>query len=129
MARKTTNNNKNHRFTINNVSYTAKPFDFFMVCELEDMGVSFERIDKIPMNLMCAYFAICADVTKEEAAQLIQDHLINGGSLDDITEPIAKEMNDSDFFHALSKKQEQTSTEIPGTGSTAEKEPNEKIEP
>ena len=38
-----------NRFTVNGVTYTAKPFDFDMVCELEDMGVSFERIDKMPM--------------------------------------------------------------------------------
>ena len=46
------------RFIINKVSYIAKPFDFDMVCELEDMGVTFERIDKMPMNLIRAYFAI-----------------------------------------------------------------------
>lgn len=100
-----------NRFTVNKVTYTAKPFDFDLVCDLEDMGVTFERIDKMPMSLIRAYFAICADVSKEQAAELIQKHLIDGGKIDDITEPMAKEMNDSDFFRALAEKQEQDSVQ------------------
>jgi len=99
-----------NRFTINGVTYSAKPFDFDMVCQLEEMGVTFERIDKMPMSIIRAYFAICAGISKEQAAELIQNHLIKGGTLEDVTEPMAKEMNDSDFFRALSQKEEQTST-------------------
>ena len=98
-------------FTVNKVSYIAKPFDFDMICELEDMGVTFERIDKMPMSLIRAYFAVCAGVSKEQAALFIQQHLVGGGKLEDITEPMAKEMNDSDFFRALAEKEEQTSAE------------------
>lgn len=106
------------RFSVNNVSYIAKPFDFDMVCELEDMGVSFEKIDKLPLGLIRAYFAICANITKEQAATQIQAHLINGGKLDDITEPMAKEMNDSDFFRAMSENKEQTATQAQAQGRT-----------
>ena len=95
---------------MNGVTYIAKPFDFDMVCELEDMGVTFERIDKMPMSLIRAYFAICADTDKAQAAALIQNHMINGGKLDDITEAMSKEMDSSDFFRALSKGEEKTST-------------------
>ena len=98
-------------FTLNGVTYVAKPFDFDMVCELEDMGVTFERIDKMPMSLIRAYFAICADTSKEQAALLIQNHMIQGGKLEDITEPMAKEMNDSDFFRALSEDKNEDSAE------------------
>ena len=98
-------------FTVNKVSYIAKPFDFDLICELEDMGVSFERIDKMPMSLIRGYFAVCAETTKEQAAQLIQNHLIHGGKLEDITEALTKEMNDSDFFHSLKSSEEQTFTE------------------
>ena len=98
-------------FTLNGVTYAAKPFDFDMVCELEDMGVSFERIDKMPMSLIRAYFAICASTSKEQAAALIQNHMVKGGKLDDVTEAMSKEMESSDFFRALSQKEESTSTE------------------
>lgn len=98
-------------FTVNGVVYTAKPFDFDMVCELEDMGVSFDRIDKMPMSLIRAYFAVCANTDKEQAAQLIQNHMIKGGKLDDVTDAMGKEMENSDFFRALQPKEEKTSTE------------------
>ena len=100
-------------FTVNKVSYIAKPFDFDMVCELEDMGVTFERIDKMPMSLIRAYFSICAEIPKEQAALLIQNHLLQGGKLEDIANPLAKEMNDSDFFRALSAKQNKEDSATP----------------
>ena len=98
-------------FVVNGVTYVAKPFDFDMVCELEDMGVTFERIDKMPMSLIRAYFAICANTDKEQASALIQNHMIHGGKLEDVTNAMGKEMENSDFFRALSKDEEQTSTE------------------
>ena len=109
-----------NKFTVNKVTYIAKPFDFDMICELEDMGVTFERIDKMPMSLIRAYFAICAEVSKEQAALLIQNHMMQGGKLEDITEPMAKEMNDSDFFRALSEKQEQETSTSPSKAKKKE---------
>ena len=99
-----------NRFTVKGVTYTAKPFTYGMICKLEKYDVHFDKIEKLPNSLISAYFAICADISLEQAEELIQNHIINGGALDDITDPMAKEMNDSDFFRALSKKEEQTST-------------------
>lgn len=110
-----------NRFTVNGVTYTAKPFDFDMVCELEDMGVTFERIDKMPMSLIRAYFAICANTDKEKASAIIQSHMLNGGKLDDVTDAMSKEMENSDFFRALSKDEEQETSK----GKRKRKESNE----
>ena len=110
-----------NRFTVNGVTYTAKPFDFDMVCELEDMGVTFERIDKMPMSLIRAYFAICANTDKEKASAIIQSHMLNGGKLDDVTDAMSKEMENSDFFRALAKDEEQETSK----GKRKRKESNE----
>lgn len=109
-----------NRFTVNDVTYTAKPFDFDTVCELEDMGVTFERIDKMPMSLVRAYFAICAGVIKEQASELIQKHLMNGGKLDDISNAMTKEMEASDFFRSISENKEQKVAEAPRKGRKTE---------
>lgn len=93
-----------NRFTVNGVTYTAKPFDFGMVCDLEGVGVSIANASKMSMSFIRGYFAVCADLDKDEAAALIQEHMMNGGTLDDISNAMAKEMNDSDFFRALSNK-------------------------
>ena len=106
------------RFTVNNVTYKAKPFDFGMVCDLEEKGVSIANADKMGMSFIRGYFAVCADIDKDEAAKQIQEHLINGGTLDDISDAMAKEMNDSDFFRAISKKTETGTNENPTTGET-----------
>ena len=98
-------------FVVNGVTYVAKPFDFDMVCELEEMGVSFERITNMPMSLIRAYFAICAEADKEQASALLQNHMIHGGKLDDVTNAMSKEMEESDFFRALQQTEEKASTE------------------
>lgn len=111
-------------FVVNGVTYVAKPFDFDTVCELEHMGVDFREIDKTPMSLIRAYFAICADTTKEQAAALFENHIINGGKFDDVTSAMSKEMDASDFFRALSEKEKQDSTE----SKRKKKESNEESE-
>ena len=103
--------NMANRFTVNGVTYTAKPFDFDLVCELEDMGVTFERIDSMPMSLIRGYFALCSNTDRATASSLIQNHITKGGNINDIIEPMAKEMNESDFFRALSERQTEESTE------------------
>ena len=113
-----------NRFTINGVTYTAKPIDFDMVCELEDMGVSFERIDKMPMSLIRAYFAICANTDKEQAAALLQNHIVKGGQLNDIIEAMSKEMVESDFFRAFQSGEGKNATE----SKRKTKESNEELQ-
>lgn len=111
-----------NRFTVNGVTYTAKPFDFDLVCDLEDMGVVFEKIDNMPMSLIRGYFALCSNTNREIASQLIQKHLMSGGKLDDITEPMSKEMDNSDFFRALNEAEETGSTESKGKKKESKEE-------
>lgn len=97
-------------FTVNNKRYVAKPFDFNMLCDLEDMGVSLETAQSKPVSMIRAYFGICAGKGKDFAGREIQEHLISGGSFDDILEAMGAEMNNSDFFQSLSKKTETDAT-------------------
>lgn len=119
-----------NRFTINNVTYTAKPFDFGLVCDLDSYGVGLQDFSKHRMALIRAYFALSADLDLEDAAKEIQEHIVNGGNLDSLSDAMAKEMNDSDFFRALSNRNEQEAGED-STEDTTEKpkrgrKPNEK---
>ena len=109
-----------NRFTVNGVTYTAKPFDFDLVCDLEAYGVSISSFRNMGMSLLRAYFAICADLDKEDSAKEIQEHLVKGGNLDDISNAMAKEMDASDFFRALANRREENEDENP-TESEAEK--------
>ena len=113
-----------NRFTVNGVTYTAKPFDFDLICDLEDMGVSIERIDKMPMSLIRGYFALCANVEPKVASSWIQEHLKKGGKVDDITEAMTKEMDVSDFFRSLDQGEE---TEVT-TNQATERKPRKTSE-
>lgn len=95
-----------NRFTVNGVTYTAKPFDFETLCDLEVAGVNIQSIDTMSFSLIRGYFAVCAGIDKSEAASLIQTHIVNGGNMEDISEAMNKEMEDSDFFRALAKRKQ-----------------------
>lgn len=91
-------------FTINGKRYNAKPFDFNTVCDLEDNGVPLQEMTKKPMSMVRAYFSLCFNGSKEDAGAEIQAHVISGGNFNEVYRVMGEEMNESDFFQALSKK-------------------------
>lgn len=90
-------------FVINGKEYKSKPFDFNLVCDLEDMGISLSEADNKPMSLIRAYFSICTGKGKEYAGKEMECHIINGGDFESLTQVMAKEMEMSDFFRNLNK--------------------------
>lgn len=85
-------------FTLNGNVVVAKKFDFNLVCDLEDMGVSLQESGKKPMAMIRAYIALCLGSTVELAGKELEEHLANGGSFEDLYETMSKEMENSDFF-------------------------------
>ena len=92
-------------FIVNGKEYTAKPFNFNTVCDLEDSGVSLANIKDKPMSAVRAYFTLCYPGSKESAGEEIGKHLMGGGDMQGIIEAMNKEMEESDFFRALSKNE------------------------
>lgn len=99
-------------FTINGKRYTAKPFDFNTVCDLEDNGVSLAEMSKKPMSMARAYFALCYKGNKEDAGKEIQAHVVAGGNFNDLYEAMGQEMNESDFFQALNKREDEEAPKV-----------------
>lgn len=95
-----------NRFTVNGKEYTAKAFDFNLVCDLEDMGISLEQAGTKPMSMVRAYFALCAGMSVPVAGKEMEKHVMSGGTLEDVTISMSKEMEISDFFRALNKADE-----------------------
>lgn len=94
---------KNNTFTINGKKINALPFDFNLVCDLDDMGIAVNDIHDKQNAFLRAYISLCLGVSKEVAGAEIQAHIIGGGTFEDAVEAIIKELNDSDFFQALTK--------------------------
>ncbi len=93
-------------FTINGKEYKSKEFDFNLVCDLEDMGISLEKANERPMSMVRAYFAFCAGKGKKFAGREMQEHIVKGGSFEDVTNAMSEAMEKSDFFRALQETAE-----------------------
>lgn len=93
-------------FIVNGKEYRAKEFDFNTVCDLEDLGISLEEMENKPLSMIRAYFQLCAGMGKVEAGKQIEQHLINGGKMEDVVKAMSDEMGASDFFQALKAKAE-----------------------
>ena len=93
-------------FTVNEKEYKAKPFDFNLVCDLEDMGIPLEEAGRKPMSMVRAYFGMCMGKGKDVAGKELERHIVSGGKFDDIMTAMSDEMGKSDFFRNLSKTAE-----------------------
>lgn len=108
-------------FSVNGKRYNAKPFDFNMVCDLEDMGVDITSSSKMKiLNMARSYFAICAGMDAEEAGNEIGQHMISGGSLEEVIDAMSYEMENSDFFRNLNKTTEEETPKVQKKTSKAQ---------
>jgi len=98
------------KFTINGKSYDSLPLSFGTIRDLDKMNVSLADILMKPFVASSAYFALCAGVLQKVADDEIEQHIINGGSINDITEVMIKEANESGFFQAMIKDAEKAIT-------------------
>lgn len=96
---------------INGRVYPAAEVTFNTVCEFEDMGVPMPEIEKKSVMLLRAYVAICMGKKAAEAGAEIEQHVVNGGSFDDIASALTEAIEESGFFQALSKGAEETDSE------------------
>lgn len=108
-------------FAINGKSYKAKEFDFNLLCDLEDQGLSLDDIDKKPMSLVRTYLSFCAGITKEMAGKEIEAHIENGGKLNDVVEAMSDMMKDSGFFRSISKGKEEDEGETSAPSAKTKK--------
>ena len=98
-------------FTVNGVKYTAKEFTYNVICDLEDMGVQLSDFGAKPMSMVRAYLSICAGKDADFAGKEIEEHIINGGSLEDIMNAMSDAMDKSGFFRALNNRTESDTSE------------------
>ena len=88
-------------FEINGKKYQMKPFTYNFVCDLEDVGITLEEIDKRPMKLGREYLAFCGGVSSEFAGEEIERHIINGGDISVLYDALSTAINESDFFQSM----------------------------
>lgn len=108
-------------FKINGIEYKARPFDFNLVCDLEDMGISLNNMAGRNTSLIRAYFVLCSGMSKEAAGKEIEQQFIKYGELNEISEALNKEMEASDFFRNLTERAKAATAENEKAESKTEK--------
>lgn len=99
---------------INGKNYKEAAIDFNAICELDDMGIKMFELKKVnALKLARGYFALCMGGAQMEeiAGNEINQHIINGGNLESITEAFSKAVEESGFFQALKKNSEKGNAE------------------
>lgn len=94
-------------FKINGKEYKSRPFDFNLVCDLEDMGVPMQEMGRKQFSVTRAYFALCAGLSNKAAGKELEAHAIAGGTFEAINIALNDEMEKSDFFRTLTKTAEE----------------------
>lgn len=93
------------QFTINGITYTAKPFDFNLICDLEEMSnAPITELQKKPISMARTYLAICMGASREEAGSELEQHIIGGGDVTELVEAMNDEIEDSGFFQAMTAR-------------------------
>ena len=107
MERKRKGNTMKKTFTINGKKYTPKVFDFNLLCDMEDAGVTLESMTKKPMSAVRAYFTACYGGDAEGAGREIEQHIINGGEMTELMNAMSDAMSESDFFRSLAQNNQE----------------------
>jgi len=92
-------------YIINGKEYKEKKFDFGALAKLEECGVNLEDFEKMkkPITLVIGLVAWVTDTDKEEATELVNQHVENGGKLSDLVS-ILETLKTSDFFKKAMKQ-------------------------
>lgn len=112
---------------INNKKYKVPELVFEHFTKMEEQGFSvteaFEK--KQYMLIAMGFVCVITGLDREEAEELITQHVYGGGNLIDIVNTFSEAAGESDFFRKMLNIQQMKETQ---TVATEEKAPEEKEE-
>lgn len=99
------------KFKLNGKEVTAKEFDFNLMCEMEELGFDIDDFGNKPSVAFRGYIALCKNCSVKKAGQEINNHIINGGNLEELIKIMMNNLTNSNFFLALQTREEKKVTE------------------
>lgn len=90
------------KITINGKEYVIKKIDFKAFCELDDLGFDVKQAQEKTFKSIRALIAFIANCTLDEACEIAELHIKNGGKIDDFA-PLFTMISESDFFRNISQ--------------------------
>ena len=101
----------NREIEINGRKFKAAEITFGTIRKLSQLGVDFNHLGKNMFTLVNAYVQVSTRLSEEAVDEMIQQHILKGGSLEDILKVFQEELDDSDFFQALAKTEQKETEE------------------
>lgn len=99
------------KFQINNKEYEAKQFTPNVICKLDDYGVPLDMVFSERVNdtikVARAYFAICANISLDQAGDEIEAHYLADGDMTSFNDALLEAVEKSGFFHKLKQMEEE----------------------
>lgn len=101
-------------FTINKKVYQSREVTFGDMRTLERMGINvFAMGDESQIfNTISGFLAMYTGLSLDEMDNEINEHLINGGSIEELAEVMNEALKESRFFQSLNKRAEK---EVPAS--------------
>lgn len=110
-------------FKLHNRTYKARELDFNFLCMLGENNVEATAMTKKIIPALRIYVAYCMDADVDIAGAEINNHVINGGTLEELISVFTQKIEDSDFFRALAESQKNTTaSEKKSTKKNSEEE-------
>jgi hypothetical protein len=93
-------------YTLNGKTYKIPELTYNAVCDLEDKGINLLDLGKgkVKLGFIREIIALSFGGNSELAGIEIENHIKNGGSFEDLATVVAKSVENSGFFQALSKQ-------------------------
>lgn len=96
---------------INGKNITIKELDFNGISDLSELGIEVTDLAGVAAGLKAfpvvrAFVALNTGTDKQVAGELLQQHILGGGTLDELFGAIAKSIEGSGFLQTLLKRQE-----------------------
>ena len=97
---------------INGKTYVPAELTFNTICRMEEMGAALTDAENRSMSLLRAYVSVTMNVPEKVGGEEFEKHIINGGKIDDIANCLTEAIEESGFFQALQKNEEQEASSV-----------------
>lgn len=94
------------KLELNAKTYEIEGFTFGTLCALEARKIGISDLTNKPMSFLRDFIAIQTGMKTAEAEKEINDHIVNGGSIEGLMNTITECLEESGFFQKLVGKPE-----------------------
>ena len=92
------------KFQLLGKEYTGAKIGFNEFCNIESNGGNLLDVNNHILGTVRAYVAVSLGVDSETAGNMIEEHMVNGGTLDSVLGALGEQINESGFLKAQTQK-------------------------